>query len=219
MGGRRGEERQGEGVHDGVMNPTPPASPNGRDSEGVFQWLAHESGPDDDAHRDAPPLHDRAHDRVPTVPTHVRLDPLTVQGVINRVLVFVLCLIAIAAAFQAVGAMTSSRVPRSTNVSPSPVPTTARTGTSVAHRKPSPAVADHPTPTTAPVALATVPVTSAPVTAPPQTAPPQTTPQRTNPPATFPPPPQTTPPQTIQVPSTPTTHATGPTDSVAVPFK
>jgi hypothetical protein len=217
------------------MNTTP-SDPNKRDPEGVFEWLAHERGPDTEANHDAPPTHDRAqdraHDRVPTVHPHVRLDPLTVQGVVNRVLVFVLCLVAIAVAFETVGALTSSRAPRSTNVTPAPVPTTSRPGTSAPHRNTSPAVADHPTPTTtAPVALATVPVTSAPVTTPPRTAPRQTTPRQTSPRQTSPratfsppvvqssPPPQTAPPQTIQVPSTPTTHAISPSDSVAVPFK
>jgi hypothetical protein len=199
---------------------TDPSVPS--DHDGVFEWLEHDpvptAAPDHDAvshAADRPVAH-----RVVPAPTHARLDPLTVQGVINRVLVLVFCLIAVGASYEAFAAVTSSRVPRTTAVTPSLLSSTTTAPAKVAAK-----VAPKRTTTTrAPTTTApppTTPTTTTPVTTPRTT--PRTAPRSTTPPATFRRPVVTSPPttpQTIRVPATtPTTAPTGPSDTVVVPFK
>ncbi len=202
------------------MSTNPPVSPS-EHGEGSFEWLAHDSDPVADMHREGP----HAPERVPLAHTHARLDPLTVQGVVNRVLVAVFCLIAIGAAYETVGALSSSRVPRSTSVLPTLISSTTvahpKTVATGGHRQ-TVTTARAPTTTAPPV---TVPLATVAATTPRVTTPRVTIPRPTTPPATFPRPvvPQTSPattPQTIQVPSTtPTTSPTGPSDTVVVPFR
>jgi hypothetical protein len=201
------------------MGTTPPVPPN-EHAEGVFEWLGHDAAPGEKPHPDGShPL-----ERVTPVHTHAhaRLDPLTVQGVINRVLVLVFCLIAVGAAYATVRALSSSRAPQTTSVTPSLVTSTTAPHAKVAAGGPKRTTT---VPKTAPATTPTVTAATVPVTTPPATTPRATTPRPTSPPATFPRPvvavtsPPTSP-QTIQVPATsPTTSPTGPSDTVVVPFK
>jgi len=197
-----------------------PAVSSNDDGDHVFEWLARDPVPPahthpEDAHRPANGSRNGSK-RERGVPTHARLDPLTVQGVINRVLVLVFCLLAVGATYEAFHAVSSSRT---TSVIPSLLTTTTvpKVAATVA---PKQTLTTHAPATTVPrvaAATTTVPVTT-PRTTPATT--PRTTP-RTSPPATFPHPvvPQTTP-HTIQVPATtPTTTPSGPSDTVVVPFK
>jgi hypothetical protein len=205
------------------MDEEPTVSSND-DRDHVFEWLAHDTAPPADTHpEDADrPAHGPGNrsTRVPPAHTHARLDPLTVQGVINRVLVLVFCLIAVGATYEAFAAVSSSRT---TSVVPSLLPSTTTVPKVAATVAPKPTrTTPAPTTTAPPV---TTPTTAVPVTTPRTT--PQTTPRttpRTSPPATFHPVvAQTTPhttPQTIRVPATtPTTAPSGPSDTVVVPFK
>jgi hypothetical protein len=106
------------------MDEEPTVSSND-DRDHVFEWLAHDTAPPADTHpEDADrPAHGPGNrsTRVPPAHTHARLDPLTVQGVINRVLVLVFCLIAVGATYEAFAAVSSSRT---TSVVPSLLPST-----------------------------------------------------------------------------------------------
>ncbi len=160
----------------------------------------------------------------PPVPTRApapsRIDPTSMQTVINFGLVALLCIVGVVVTFEAVKALHGSTPSSSlrTDVSPAtPAPTSAP------HTKPPVKAAAPVTATTARVPV-TTPVTSpAPTT--PQTAPRQitrsTTPPRTTPPATAPAvhilsTPTTIPSQSVAVPSSPTTAPAGPTGPTGI---
>lgn len=196
-----------------MVNTTPAAPRDEHDGDGAFGWLPRDQQiaadlakhTDDDSEHNGDPV-------VIQSPPEPRIDPLTVNTLINRGLMVALCIIVVAVTFEALRTQSVGvQVPieKLTNVAPSARLRQPRT-----------------TPTTAPVSV-TAPAATTPAPTIPATTPATTRrisqPVVTAPPATFPPPtvhqsapPQTAPSQPIAVPVT-TPPATAPPDTVVVP--